>query len=189
MDELVARPAWAGLDLPLSLGGVTLSILPDGPLASLAPLRGQERAVADALGAALPGPGRMVALPGGGRLIWNGLGRYLLAGAAPDARLAGRAALVDQSDGWTGLALTGAGAAVVLARLVPLDLAPVAFPAGGVARSLLGHVDCLLIAGTAGFEILVARSFTRTAVHDIETAMRAVAARRALPQGPVGAGP
>ncbi len=89
--------------------------------------------------------------------------------------------MTDQSDGWTGLILTGAGAADVLARLVPLDLAPDAFPPGATARTELRHIMCALTAlDGGGYEILVMRSFTGSAVHEIETAMRAVAARRLI---------
>jgi len=36
-------------------------------------------------------------------------------------------AVVDQSDGWAALRVTGAGAVDVLARLVPVDLRPQVF--------------------------------------------------------------
>ena len=72
--------------------------------------------------------------------------------------------------------LTGPAAAEVLARLVPIDLDPAAFPPGRVARTMLGHMMAVLIATPDGYDILVMRSFTDTAAHDLSTAMRSVAA-------------
>jgi sarcosine oxidase gamma subunit len=54
------------------------------------------------------------------------------------------------------------------------------FPSSVAARSLLRHVACLLVAGEAGWEIMVPRSFARTVVHELSEAMRGVAGRRAL---------
>ena len=61
-----------------------------------------------------------------------------------------------------------------------LDLDPARFPAGSAARSLLRHVPLLLVAREAGLDLLVPRSYARTAVHELATAMRTVAARRAI---------
>ncbi len=74
----------------------------------------------------------------------------------------------------------------MLARLVPLDLAGAAFPAGTAARSLLRHVPLLIVAGEAGFELLVPRSYARTAVEELGAAMRGVEARAALTAGGAG---
>ena len=70
----------------------------------------------------------------------------------------------------------------MLARLVPLDLDP-CFPVGTAARSLLRRVPLLVVAREAGLDLLVPRSFARTAVQEIGTAMRSVAARGALTPG------
>ena len=74
----------------------------------------------------------------------------------------------------------------MLARLVPIDLDPAAFPPGSAARSMLGHVPLLLVNGDDGFELLVPRSYARTAVEELATAMRGVAARAALTPGGEG---
>lgn len=199
MVELAARSAWEGLDLPLVLGGVTLSPLADAEMISVAPFAGRGEAVARAIrgegGGGLPAAGGVVALTGG-RLIWSGIGQWFLRGeeagsADLRSRLAEVAAVTDQGDAWCGLALTGAGAAEVLARLIPIDLHPAALPPGRVARTALRHMICVLIAVEDGFEILAPRSFTRTAVHELTHAMRAVAARatlrRAVDSGAPGA--
>ena len=68
----------------------------------------------------------------------------------------------------------------MLARLVPLDLAPDAFPAGSAARSLLRHLPLLLVRAGDGFELLVPRSYAATAVRELAEAMRGVAARAGI---------
>ncbi len=177
---------FAGLDLPIETGGARLSVLPWAPTLAIVPFRGRERAVSDALaaavGAGLPGTGRTTGLAEG-RLIWAGLGQWLLTGPAvrvAEPALAGLAAVIDQSDGWAGMLLDGPEAREVLSRLLPLDLDPAAFPEGFAARSLLRHVACLVVASEAGWEVRVQRSFARTAVHEITGAMRSLAGRRAL---------
>lgn len=174
MTDLIARPATEGLGLPLTLGTCTLIAAPETPRTSVAPFAGQAAAVAALLNAPLS-VGNATAL-GPGRLIWTGLGQWLLEGIDPPAGLGAHAALTDQSDGWTALRLTGPDAGRVLARLTPLDLARAVFPPGSAARSLLGHVPVILIAVPEGVDLLVMRSFTATAAHEIAIAMRAVAA-------------
>lgn len=183
MAELAARGALDGLGLPLDTGIARLSAAPGPPTLGLMPYRGEAQAVAAALGAALPEPGRIAALSDG-EAIWAGANRWLLRGrvvmdAALRARLEAAAALTDQSDAWAGLRLEGRAAAV-LARLVPVDLEPGGFSTGSVACTLLGHIACILVARDDGFEILVPRSYAATAVHDLGRAMRAVAGIAAL---------
>ncbi len=179
MAELAASDAFDGLDyLPLAVGGCVLVALPPVRRASIAPFAGRQQAVAQALQAELPAPGRAA-----GPIVWAGFGIWFLAGpeaGAAAARMAGLAAVTDQSDAWSGLALSGPDAREALARLVPLDLDPATFPPGAAARSMLRHVALLLLATEAGFELLVPRSYARTAVHDLDEAMRSVAARAAL---------
>jgi methylglutamate dehydrogenase subunit D len=177
VTERTACGALDGLDLPLAVGGAVLEELAIGRLSSVAPFRGRKDAVGTALGADLPAPGDAVPAAGG-RVLWSGIGQWFVQGLVPD--LTGLAAVTDQSDAWAGLRLSGADAAEVLARLVPLDLHPDACPPGRVARTLLRHLACLIVPGDEEFEILVMRSFARTAVDDLATAMRAVAARAAL---------
>lgn len=188
MAELEARTACEGLELPLRLGGAVLSALEDVPMVSVAPFRGREgdaaRVLAEHAGGGLPGPGAVRACEGG-LVIWSGAGQYFLRGEAAGrgtllAALGGMAAVTDQGSAWTGLHLGGAGAAEVLARLVPVDLDRGVFPPGSVARTMLGHMICVLTAEEDGFGIGVMRSFTLTAVHEIEAAMRRVAGIAAL---------
>lgn len=184
MAELEPGPALAGLDLPATLAGVTLAAAPDRPVAAVLPFRGAAAELAGALGAELPPPGRTARLADGSELAWAGLDQWLargpVAGPGLAETLAGRAAVVDQSDGWAAVTLTGAAAPDVLARLAPVDLAPAAFPSGSAARTELRHVPCLILARDGGVEILVPRSYAVAAMRELTHAMRAVAARAAI---------
>lgn len=179
MPDLIAKTPCAGLPLPVTHAGVTLEEWLPGPITSVAPFAGQDKAVVKALkslGLAFPAPNGM-AQSGTARIVWTGRGQAFVTGAAMPATTA--AALTDQSDGWAGLRLTGAAAAVVLARLVPLDLRAMA--PGTAARSLLGHMPLVLMRPDADrFEMLVFRSMARSAVHELETAMAGLAGRAGL---------
>ncbi len=171
--------------LPLQVGDMTLAELDLGRLTLVAPYAGQVEATSDALqsahGVGFPDPGE--ALRGQNTLcLWCGRVQALLAGPEPDAALASHAALTDQSDGWAVVRLSGAGATDALARLVPIDLRPGAFPPGSAARTLLGHMTVTILRDPAdvaepAFTILAFRSMATTLVHELETAMRRVAAR------------
>jgi len=65
--------------------------------------------------------------------------------------------------------------------LVAIDLGPRAFPEGATARTGLGHMMALVHRSSArSFTILVFRSMAASAIHEIEGAMKALAARAAL---------
>jgi len=178
--RLIAKSACDGL-LPVSMGALSLTEIDYGNVTMVAPFRGQEAAVSDALkaaiGAGFPAANRALG-KAGARVVWSGLGQALVLG--PTVTNTG-AALVDQSDAWACLALEGDGAAAVLARLTPLDLRDGAFKRGHAARSLLGHMTCLFIrTGDARYEMLVFRSMAKTAVHEISRAMQSVTAQEVL---------
>ncbi|GAB4387133.1 sarcosine oxidase subunit gamma [Albidovulum sp.] len=181
MPSLIERSPAADL-VPVSAGGLDLVELPFRQITSVAPFRGRQRAVAaalKALGLGWPRPDR--AHLGTDRLcLWSGRDQAFLIGCAPEG-LAGIAALTDQSDAWASLRLSGEAAEAVLARLVPLDLGAAAFPVGASARSALNHMMAVVLrAEPDAFELMVFRSMAASAVHEIATAMRAVAARRGL---------
>ena len=181
MPDLIAKSPLAGR-AALTLAGVTLSEPDLGQITSVAPFKGQDKALAKALkalGLSFPAPNQ-VSSTGDARLIWTGRDQAFLIGAAPQG-LDGLAALTDQSDGWAALRLDGPGSGDVLARLYPLDLRAAAFPLGRVARAPLNHMSSILMRpGPQRFEVLVFRSMARTAWHEAEAAMRALAARAAL---------
>jgi sarcosine oxidase subunit gamma len=168
--SLLVRSPAQGL-LPIAHGSAILSEEVPQAITGIAPLAG--------CAFAIPAPNGVVALEGGGRMLWSGLGQALILGPAPTA--VPHAAVTDQSDAWAVLRLEGMGAGAVLVRLTPLDLRASAFPPGTCARSLLGHVHALFEReGTDAWRILVPRSMTGSVVHDLTEAMRGVAARSAL---------
>ncbi len=181
MAELIATGPLDGIhaaEAPFEAAGCTLDTLALGPVAAVMPLPGAAADADSALRAAglgLSDPGRLIEGPEGARVAWAGRETVFLIGMqAPD--LPG-ASVVDLTDGWVGLSLAGPGAVEVLARLVPIDLRHAAFPDGRAARTLLGHIQVLILKRAGRFEILLTRSYARTAWHEIVTAMRAVAAR------------
>lgn len=180
MPELIAKSALEGR-VPLVLGQVTLAEVQVGPITSVAMLPGGAKVVAKALkplGLTMPAPNTF-AEKKGARIVWIGRDQAFLTGV--EAGVIEGAAVTDQSDGWAVLAVSGVGAADALMRLVPVDLRLQAFPAGKVLRSVLNHMNVVILrTGDYAFEIMVFRSMARSAWHEIEAAMLALAARAAL---------
>ena len=179
MPELIAKSA---LDARRqSIGTMTLAEVDAGLIRSVAVFPGGAKAVAKglkSLGLAMPEPNSFSEKKSA-RIVWTGRDQAFLLGAEVTA-LEG-AAVTDQTDGWTMLALGGAGAADVLARLVPLDLRLSAFPVGGAVRTQLNHMNVVILrVGDHAFEIMVFRSMARTAWHEIEAAMLMIAARGSM---------
>ena len=180
--ELLAKSPCDGL-LPIEIGGLSLSEATWVKMTSLAPNHGQEAALADVLqtahGMTLPRPNRSTGKEGA-RAVWFGHEQVILIGPDPAASLADYAALTDQSDAWAVVLLEGEGAEDVLARLVPLDLRRAHFKRGHTARSQLQHMMVSITrVGDARFQIMAFRSMAKTLVHELEIAMKGVAARRA----------
>jgi sarcosine oxidase subunit gamma len=176
--DLVATSPAAGL-LPLHHGTVVLSEAEPSRITSVAPFAGKEKTVSAALtkaiGAGFPAPNRMTG-SAGARIVWTGPGQAMVLG--PEIAV-GQAALTDQSDAWAWLVLEGSDAREVLARLTPVDLRDRVFEVGHAARTLLFHMTATLMrTGPERWEILVFRSMAKTAVHDLQEAMRSVAAQR-----------
>jgi sarcosine oxidase subunit gamma len=178
VPELIAKPALN--HTPLSLGQCRLEAVELGPITSIALFPGQEKAANKALkplGLTFP-VSNALSQKGDALLVWTGRDQAFLLGVeAPD--LGSAAAVTDQSGGWSALRVTGAAAAEVLMRHVPLDLRAHAFATGRAVRAPLGHMSSVLIREADGFLILTFRSMARTAWHEIEVAMRSVAARAA----------
>ncbi|WGW03838.1 sarcosine oxidase subunit gamma [Tropicibacter oceani] len=180
MAELMALSPCAGL-LPVTHGDWTLSEVEAGHLTWLSPFKGQ----AAALGAALqkahgldwPAVGQ-VSTGKDACCFWSGRDQAMLMGPAPDKGLRDHAAVSDQSDGWAVLRLTGAQGAEVLARLMPVDLRPVAFPVGSALRTQCQHVNVMVLRESAeAIVVLGFRSMSQTLVHEIAEAMVSVAAQ------------
>ncbi|MDV7145008.1 sarcosine oxidase subunit gamma [Tropicimonas sp. TH_r6] len=161
-------------------GALRLAEVDIGRITWIAPYPGEEincsHSLQSALSLSFPAPGE-TRNSLAGRILWTGRSQALLLGPQPPAALSGIAAVIDQSDAWAALTLEGEGAVETLQRLVPLDLRPSVFPIWRTARSLLGHMNAQITPTETGFELLVMRSMARTAAHEIEEAMKSVAAR------------
>ncbi len=177
MVDLIAKSPAEGL-LPVTHGDLTLRELVHDSITSVAPFNGKEKTVSTALkrtvGAGLPDVGRLLA-GDKGEVLWSGHGQYfVLNGKVGKVN----AAVTDQSDAWTCVALEGPGARDVLARLCPLNFG--AMNEGDVARSLIGHMSAIIIARSDGYDLMVFRAFAKTLVHEVAQAMRSVAAQARL---------
>jgi len=161
-----------------TIGRVRLVALDPGRVTAVAPWPGRDADTALApLGLRFPQPGAVIAAQGA-RIAWAGRQLAFLIGAEPPAALVAVAALTDQTDGWVWVHLSGADAVAVLARLTPLDLRPSAFAVGTSARTLINHMQALILRGAEdGFEIAVFASMAGTLHHELTEAMRRVAAR------------
>ncbi|MEO9518418.1 MAG: sarcosine oxidase subunit gamma family protein [Paracoccaceae bacterium] len=180
MVDLVATSPLKGV-APKTVGSVTLKEVDLGHLTSIAPFKGANDALSvalnDAHGMTFPKPNRATGREDASA-IWIGYDMALLVGPAPDSALAQHAALTDQSDAWTCLALEGDGAEDVLARLVPVDVRSGTFKLGHTMRSLVQHMNASVTrTGQDTFLVMVFRSMAKTLQHDLETAMESIASR------------
>ena len=176
MPELIAKSALDGRRVVL--GTVTMAEADPGPITSISVYPGRAKTVTNglkSLGLVFPEPNSF-AEKKGARIVWTGREQAFLIGVSPpDIEGAAR---TDQSDGWTTLALSGAGVVDVLARLVPVDLRLAASPVGCALRTGLNHMNAVILrTGDHAFEVMVFRSMARTAWHELETTMTMVAAR------------
>ena len=179
MLNLTEKSACDGL-LPQMIGSVSLMEMSLPVITALGCGAAEKKALSAALkthhGMALPAAQRATG-KASARCIWYGA-HYLLIGPAPHSDLAAHAAVVDQSDGFAVITIDGSQSRDVLARLVPIDLAPDAFKRGQSARSLLQHIHISITRiSEDGFLILTARSMVGTLVKDLKIAMENVAAR------------
>ncbi len=178
MANLIAT-APLGFVKPVTLAQTTLTQMDWVQITSIAPFQGREGEVDKALakiGLGFPAPNTLQA-KGAARIAWTGRAQAFLMGEdCPD--LGDAAAITDQSDAWARFALAGPAAVDTLARYVPVDLRLTALPVGASIRSQLYHVPlCLMRLGVDSFEVLVFRSMAQTAWHELESALRTLAAR------------
>lgn len=174
MPELIAKTALNG-PKPLTLAGTVLAELDPGPITSIALFPGGDVSILSSIGLTFPAPNRFVT-QGDALLVWTAREQAFLIGvAAPEIG----AATTDQSGGWVTLTLTGPAAAAALARYVPLDFR--SFAVGHAARTPLYHMQMILMrTAPNSYRIMVFRSMARTAWHEIEVALKSIAARLAL---------
>lgn len=180
MPELIAKSPLSGV-WPAAHGGLRLSEHLLGPVTSIAILPGQDKAVARGLkplGLGFP-PANSFTTAGEATLVWTARNQAFLVGVTAPTMTG--AALTDQSDGWAALRLEGPTAPDALMRLYPLDLRLQSFPQGSAARAPLNHMQSILLrTAPYAFDILVFRSMARTAWHEVEAAMKTLAARASL---------
>lgn len=181
---LIAMPAIAGL--PYEAGAAKVLDAQPAAIVSVAPFAGHFEAVSSIvkkrIGVGLPKACRY-ADGEEGRVVWAGYQQWIVAGSSGlagelQALLTGKAAVTDQSDGWSLVALIGQGSRDVMARLCPLDISGEEFPEGAAALTEVAHLMALVTAIPGGFGIMVMRSFTATALHHIRQAMASVAAQQ-----------
>lgn len=176
MASLTPKTPFDGL-LPISQGTLTLSEACYDSITWVAPAKGKDAAISKALekqiGASFPEPGKT-----SGAAVWTGPRQAMVLGETVKPIIG--AALSDQSSAWACCVLAGPQAKDVLARLLPIDLCDTAFAVGDAARTLLGHMNCVVIRrGADRFEIMVFRSMAASAAHEIQRAMCMVSAREA----------
>lgn len=177
MIDLQETSPAAGL-LPITVGTVALrEIVPARVVSVLPYASATPQALKKTLGMPFPAPGGTQQRDGL-RAVWIGQNEALLIGERTPDDLAYHAALVDQTDMWCFVELTGAQVEDVLARLVPIDLRQAVFATGTTARTLLGHLTASVTrTGDSTFEVAVFRSMAGTLIHDLQAALEAVAAR------------
>lgn len=186
MAKLIETSAFAGL-LPLEIGGTSVSEFPVDAITSIAPFKGREAAVSATLkaqmGAGFPAPNRAEGTSAA-RTVWSGIGQCLALG--PSLRPITGAAMTDQTDAWATFVIDGPLARDALARLVPADLRPGVFKVGHAMRTMFGHMNAVILRSDENrYGVMVFRSMARTAAHEIDEALRGVAAREgARPSSP-----
>lgn len=177
--ELIAKTPLEEL-LPISIGTLSLSEAHPDYIHSIMPPAGKSAALSKALKSAykldLPAPGQ-VNENGKLRILWFGRNQYLLVGNKSADKIAGHAAITDQSDAWAVMNLKGDVAASALARICPLDTRPNHFKVGNTARTEVAHLPSVVTCLQDGFEIMVMQSLSKSAVHHLEKAMKSITAQ------------
>jgi len=110
---------------------------------------------------AAPGPGAS-ATGAGGTLLRTEPLKWLLISEAETARPQLKetdGTVVELGHARTVIHVGGPKAGALMARMVPLDLRPAAFPEGSVASTGLHEVGVTILARDGGFDILVLRSY------------------------------
>jgi heterotetrameric sarcosine oxidase gamma subunit len=174
--------ALAGIAVPGRFGkaggepGVVIAERVGLGLATVASRKGQEAAlkaaVLQAYGVELPDSSRVangsaVSFVGYGPGQWFAVSESLAnESLARDLaqRLAGLASISDQSGGRTVLRVSGPRARDVLAKGLPIDLDPRAFPLGSAATSVIGHMGVQLwqVDDTRSYDIAIFRSLSHS---------------------------
>ena len=181
-SPLQAKSALAGLATPGRYGnkdgepGIVVTERVGLGLATVAARKGKADAlkaeVAKAYGVELPASSRIargpaVSFVGYGPGQWLAISESLANEALArdlQAKLQGLASISDQSGGRTVLRISGSRARDVLAKGLPIDLDPRAFPLGSAATSAISHMGVQLwqLDDTRSYDVAVFRSLSES---------------------------
>ncbi len=184
--KLVSAPPLAGYKE--NFGSITLHAPKDLAVVNLAVPLGADakalKAVKTGYGVDLPEPGKSLdTKKGAARLVRLAPDQAfaIFTHATPDAEEAvgkhvkNALYLTDQTDVWTGLEISGAGALAALERVCPIDLHPDAFVVGDAARTVMEHLGVLIIrTGDYSYLLLSASSSAGSFLHMLETSIKNV---------------
>jgi sarcosine oxidase subunit gamma len=181
---MTAQSAFAGIDVSTVSHGIAVTEREGSSIASLSVRRGRRAALQERMaahfGIALPDGPRRVSVgavsaagigPGSWLLICENGGNSWIADLK--SAVGETASVVDQSDAYGVLRLTGPALRETLAKLVPLDLHPRVFREGDVAGTLLAHIGASLwrcedgADGHPAFELAVPRSLAASVWHEL----------------------
>ena len=173
--QMTPAPALGGLDK--SIGETRLVEVTDVRLMTISIPLGEEDAFSGALsgqlGCQMPDVGRTAQThPADATLLRLNADRVMVLSRGTPPQLAGLGYLVDQSDYWVILELSGPAIQAVLERTCRLNLAAEQFPVGAVARtSTEGMATVLFRQAPDGVWLMTPRSFAQSFAHAIETSM------------------
>jgi methylglutamate dehydrogenase subunit D len=95
--------------------------------------------------------------------------------AAVGARLGETAYIVDQSDGWVIVRMTGGNCRAALERICPLDLNLAEFAPGAVARTVMEHLATIILCESRNSYLLLSpRSSAKSFLHAVDVSARNV---------------
>lgn len=160
---------------PVEFGGLKLAELNFPYLFSISPYPKKEKKCSAVLkknhGIRMPKVCRATGSPQK-KAIWFG-NFTLFIGEEPNIALSDVAAVVDLSDAWCSLRLSGNYAEEVMQRLCPIDVRLSSFKTGYVAKTMLGLMQVNLHrSGKAQFDIYGYRSMSWTLISEITESMK-----------------
>jgi heterotetrameric sarcosine oxidase gamma subunit len=173
--ELLAEPAFAPAQ-----GNAAVTPPPQRSIASIAVFEDCLIPLQDALGVTLPGRGGQ-ARKDNILYLWSGPENWLAVAAEDDPdfdlelanRCNGLAAVTDQSDGRTILQIKGPAVRDALAKLLPIDLHPSAFPPDATALTLAANIPVQIWQSAEDvFELACFRSYAETLYEALVEASR-----------------
>lgn len=152
---LKSRSALAGT-LEQTRSAVSLELIEDRSVAHVAARKGQGDALNQVFqqtyGIALPPTPAIVTSPSISAM-WSGPGQWLVFAAAEEgrdleqelrAKLGSAASVADQTDARTLVRVAGPSSRAMLAKLLPIDIHPKAFPAGSAAITHAAHIGVMV---------------------------------------------